>query len=434
MIKNFFLILFLNCALAFGQTKIIFSNVNVVDVENGSLIKNTNVIVEEGKIKTISPDLKKVKISKYKVIDCSNKYMVPGYIDSHAHLPSGESPYDYDTYFLSYLANGVTSLRVLRFDAKNETFRDSVTKKKYLGTNLFLTQPPITKFLGYDAFKKQVDTYKSRGYDFVKYLCCLNKKQLDSISMILNEKSIPLVGHVHNEGALFTIQHKFRSLEHLEPFVKPLKRDSAATYDLAKAMKENNTFICPTYFWYYYSWDQFSKEEIYAYPELEFVPASVTALWKKEFEEYEASFIIAKREQYKTEREVFKSDLQKFDRFANYLNKSGVKLLVGSDDQSFGVPGFAYHREIAYFKNAGIPNADILKGMTSYGAECLSQDKTLGKIKENYKADLVILNDNPLDNTEHLKNISAVVKSGDYYEISQLRSKLKNAVTKANGK
>lgn len=425
---------FLICIYSQAQNNTILTDVSIVDVENGKILTKQNIVIQNETITAILPSLKNQKKEGYKMVDCKNKYVVPGYIDAHAHIPDSNNGDSYDAYFLSYLYNGVTSLRVLRYSEKNATYRDSINRNKYVGPNLFLCQPPISKFNGYDELVNQFDYYRKNGYNFVKYLCCLTKNQLDSVTAILQQKSIPIVGHVHEEGILYNVQHKFRSIEHLKPFVKALKKDSATVYSYTKYIVDNNTFICPTYFWYYYSWDQIMKKELYMFPELEFVPAKTLSAWKKEYEKYETTFILAKNDQYLQEKKDFKADLKKFDRYAKYLSEHKVKLLVGSDDQAFGVPGFSYHREIAFFKNAGISNFNILNAITTNAALCLFMDKSIGKVKETYQADLVILNGNPLENIENLKNIHYVIKSGRCYNIDEIKEKLVNAVKSENEK
>ena len=64
------------------------------------------------------------------------------------------------------------------------------------------------------------------------------------------------------------------------------------------------------------------------------------------------------------------------------------------------------------WKDAGIPNADILRAITTNGYRVADIDKTRGPIKPGYFADLIALPGNPLDNVDALKNVQFVMKDG----------------------
>jgi imidazolonepropionase-like amidohydrolase len=64
------------------------------------------------------------------------------------------------------------------------------------------------------------------------------------------------------------------------------------------------------------------------------------------------------------------------------------------------------------WKDAGIPNADILRAITTNGYRVADIDKTRGPIKPGYVADLIALPGNPLDNVDALKNVQFVMKDG----------------------
>src|SRR5204863_250904 len=64
------------------------------------------------------------------------------------------------------------------------------------------------------------------------------------------------------------------------------------------------------------------------------------------------------------------------------------------------------------WKDAGIPNADILRAMTIGGYKVSETEKTRGPIKAGYFADLIGVPDNPLDDVDALKNVQFVMKDG----------------------
>ena len=84
-------------------------------------------------------------------------------------------------------------------------------------------------------------------------------------------------------------------------------------------------------------------------------------------------------------------------------NKNGVGLLLGSDaPQVFDVPGFSVHHELRYLVDAGLTPYEALKTGTVNVGKFLGRDD-VGVIKVGAAADLLLLNNNPLENIEHSK-------------------------------
>jgi hypothetical protein len=420
----------------FAQNKphVFIKNISIVNVDKGTISKNMFVYIVDGLIKQIEKDAKKINSGTTdEIIDGTNKYLMPGYGDAHVHMPTESSPYSYKTYFLANLFNGVTSLRVMRYNPKNIAYKDSISKGTLIGPNLYLAQT-ITEFSGYDNMAKSFDTFKANGYMFVKYLWGLSKTQLDSVAFILKEKKIPLVGHVYKGDIAQALNLHYRSIEHAQPFIDLYKKDSTQLIALIPLFAKNNTYFTPGMHWYYYGWDQIDNQTLYNLPELAYAPVFLKDYWIKARTKYDSSFIQAKHEQYLKEKEAFRKDLVQFDVILRHMEKEKVKFLVGSDEQKFSVPGFTFHREIAHFANAHISNEDILKAATLNLAECLLLESTTGSISKGKQADLVVLNSDPLKNTANLQDINAVIKSGVYYKIGTLKELLDKSIANDNTK
>jgi imidazolonepropionase-like amidohydrolase len=110
------------------------------------------------------------------------------------------------------------------------------------------------------------------------------------------------------------------------------------------------------------------------------------------------------------------------------MEKYKIRFLVGSDETPFNVPGYAFHREIQLLSNAKLSNRAILKALTVNASDAIGMSSKIGDVKVGMMADIVILNSNPLDNTANLKDINAVIKSGNYYTTEQLQDLLSKAI------
>lgn len=90
----------------------------------------------------------------------------------------------------------------------------------------------------------------------------------------------------------------------------------------------------------------------------------------------------------------------------------GIQIALGTDA---GTP-FNYHSNTAYemelLSKLNIPNTDILKIATINSAKCVGVEKDYGSIEVGKQADLVCLNENPLENISNVRKINRVIQSG----------------------
>lgn len=90
----------------------------------------------------------------------------------------------------------------------------------------------------------------------------------------------------------------------------------------------------------------------------------------------------------------------------------GIQIALGTDA---GTP-FNYHNNTAYemelLARLNIPNMDILKIATINSAKCVGVEKDYGSIEVGKQADLVCLEENPLDNISNVRKINRVIQSG----------------------
>jgi imidazolonepropionase-like amidohydrolase len=90
--------------------------------------------------------------------------------------------------------------------------------------------------------------------------------------------------------------------------------------------------------------------------------------------------------------------------------RAGVKLLVGTDSTG------CYAEEVGLMREAGVSAADTLLSCTSTAAKALRLDKEVGTVEQGKKADLVVLNGNPLIDPYALELVDIVVKGGNVHQ------------------
>ena len=96
--------------------------------------------------------------------------------------------------------------------------------------------------------------------------------------------------------------------------------------------------------------------------------------------------------------------------------KAGVKIACGSD--SSPLKDFT-HLELKHLKIAGMSTVDTLKSGTVIPAELCGVSNEYGKIEENYVADIIVLNENPLNNLETVFDPLMVFKNGIQFNEQQ---------------
>lgn len=113
------------------------------------------------------------------------------------------------------------------------------------------------------------------------------------------------------------------------------------------------------------------------------------------------------------------------------LHDEGAGLLLGSDaPQIFNVPGFSIHHELQYIVDAGLTPYEALKTGTYNAAEYLGDLENSGTIEEAKIADLVLLEENPLENISNSKTIAGVMYRGNWLDKEAIENELNDIASK----
>jgi imidazolonepropionase-like amidohydrolase len=128
-----------------------FVGVNVISVEAGKVLEDQTVVVEDGRIVAVGSRASTAFPKDATEIDGTGKYLIPGLADMHIHLMNQEimaaimqkdnpiQPIDNMLYL--YLANGVTTVRVMAGYPELLVLRDAIERGEVLGPRLIVTTP-----------------------------------------------------------------------------------------------------------------------------------------------------------------------------------------------------------------------------------------------------------------------------------------------------
>jgi imidazolonepropionase-like amidohydrolase len=431
-----------------AQQVVAFVNVNVVPMDRERILEGQTVIVRDGRIALIGPASKTKVPAGALSIDGRGKYLMPGLADMHVHLYPGAGKQDdlAGQQLQLFLANGVTTIRNMIGKPEHLLLRDKVAKGELLGPTVYTAGPPL---LGNtvptpEAGERAVVEQKKAGYDLIKVHEGLSPETYAAIVATAKREGIPFAGHVTaTVGLKRALEAKQTSIEHLDGYLQAMVADNSPVPPppsqlvlgpvlehideskipaLAKATREAGVWNDPTLTLFKIIVSNDKPEELLKWPELQYIPAKM----REGF---------ARQKQSTADITAPASERQRYIELRNKmliaLHAAGAKLLVGPDSpQFFLVPGFATHRELQSFVDAGLTPYETIEAATrnpaEYIAEVMKAQRDFGTVEIGLRADLLLLDANPLQSVANLQKRAGVMVRGRWLPESELRRMLEN--------
>ncbi|MBQ2832738.1 amidohydrolase family protein [Methanobrevibacter sp.] len=396
----------------------LIENVNVINPFE-EINTNQNILIEDNIIKEISSSINTKK--DVKVIDGEDNYLLPGFIDCHAHIfakgfhkeenmanPLGIHFYNAVPHSLQTINAGVTSIRDC--GSADLSFKLAQEKKLFIAPKIHLSITPLMMTGGhfdlllpsgfdmeimYPGFPKgrcdgieevlkKTREVKRAGADFIKVMASggvlttntspefaqFNKKELKTIVKEAKASNMKVSAHCHSlKGMNNCIDAGFSSIEH----------GTFIDKKTASKMVEKNVTLVPTLLVHQF-------------------------LYKNGFPAWD-SYAAEKTAKLKDIVRVHKENV-------SVAYEQGVNILMGTD--SGVIPHGHNLEELSHLVDIGMSETEAIASGTVKAAKYLGQDN-LGLVKENYIADLILVNTNPLDDISVLSdndNILSVFQDG----------------------
>lgn len=439
------LLFFMTCNVGAGQdakppdTRVVaFVGVSVVPMDRERVIANQTVVVRDGRIVEVGPEGQTKVPPGATRIDGRGKFLMPGLADMHAHLfPGDGTANDLATQqLLLYLANGVTTVRNMLGAPAHVVLRERVKEGKLLGPTLYTAGPPLT---GKDAVSPEVAerivaSQKQDGYDLLKVHEGLKPEVYEAIAAAARKSGIPFGGHVTaSVGLRRALAARQPSIEHLDGYLQALiPQDSPAAPPpsqvvlgpalqhvderrlpaLARATRDAGVYNTPTLALFKIVVSADGPDEFSKWPELRYVPAKMREGFARQKGGIRAG-------------EAPAAELKRYVELRNHvvkaLHDAGAKLLVGPDSpQLFLVPGFGTHREMAAMAEAGLTPYAVLQAATRNAAEHLGAAGEFGTVEAGRRADLLLLDANPLQSVANCSRVAGVMVRGRWLPKAEL--------------
>ncbi len=421
--KKVILLVFCLAEMLTKAQNLIITNVNIIPIEGKeTIIKNQTVIIKDGKIESISPFKPEHTRDNTKAhLDGTGKYLMPGLADMHVHFPN-EKDMSLQQFFKFNLAAGVTTLRSMRGEPRHLTLRDSITKKLILAPDLYISiSLPSDSTITDKDLEKFVKQSKKEGWDFIKYISGLSPTLFYTTALISKESGLKLAGHVYNQDLQMAIKADQASVEHYQAILKEYRKDSLHFPDVMNELKRRDIYVCPTLSFYYIWGMQFGADELKARNGMKYISIELQSKWEKDYDDYYSKYNTPTKneEREKTILRV-KQSLYDFGKLLKRMSNNNVKLLLSPDESAFNVPGFAMAEEMKVYQKAGLSNYAILKIATYNAASFFNKENEWGSIGKNKKANLILLDKNPLEDIENIKTINTVILGGKVLKPDEL--------------
>jgi hypothetical protein len=429
----------------------LLTDVTVVDIETGTLAPGQSVLIEGSDIAAVGPDL--TAGGDIRRIHGEGGFLIPGLWDSHVHIFS--SPTEPDTALPLYLINGVTGIRdmgALWPIAEQQALQSRIEAGEVLGPRLILSGAWVDASPGSwpgmfladtpEEAHAVVDRIASEGWAAVKSYSMLEEATYLALAEAAEDHGLPLVGHIPERVGLGTaIEAGQDGMEHYGRIPMACSREEGnmlnalgeamaegadqatifgimaarnrivlETFDAALCntvlarLAEAQVHLSPTLVvadFYTGNWPAADA------PRMRMIPAEVREAWGRPDFRLEAMT---------DEVRALAQDSIALDRrtFA-MAHAAGVPILASSD-ASFANPylfhGFSLLDELDIYVAAGLTPREALYTATVAPPRFFGLDDQDGTIAEGQRADLVLLDANPLDGLETLRHPRVVIAGG----------------------
>ena len=451
-------------AAACAQTEAVtaFVHVNLVPMKAEKILPDQTLIIKESRIAAIGP-VKEVKIPDNSIIiNGSNLYLMPGLADMHIHtdtqwLNGGwpVSPLDL------FLVNGVTTIR--DFGPKGAPtgfalrWRNEINRGRLRGPTIYAAGPIL--YGPVDDAAKIVRAQHKQGFDFVKLYSFLSLTEFNDAIATAKNLALYTAGHipfaVSLDGVLSAGMNEIAHIEELDfEFLdfdrsKRFDRREWFRYILKKATEQmgdlpdestdeldldlqaqlkkivhqleaSDTPLCTTLAVGDIILEKlFHADRLASQATSRYLPYGFFELLRQGKNRHQI--------QFKGYEDFAPRHFKLNQLLLRELHKGGVTLVLGTDAGPMGmglVPGFSLHDELRIVVENGLSPYEALKMATVNAAKIINKmnaNGNFGTIEVGKKADLLLLEGNPLDDIDNTKKILGVMASGQLFDKATLQ-------------
>jgi imidazolonepropionase-like amidohydrolase len=417
---------------------IFFIHANLFDAQSGKIIPDQGVVINNNRIISVGKSYQQQPGSDPpRLIDATNKTLLPGLWDMHAHVGDNDG--------LLNLAAGVTTVRDLANDTDSLLARrQRIADGKEIGTRIVLAgiidspdafHGPTKVLVSTEAeARAAVDNYKKLGYVQIKIYSSVKPELVPAIIDEAHKLGLRVSGHIPaNMIASQCVEDGYDEIQHVNflilnffPEVKNtntiarltepaklaagLDLTSPQVQSFVKLLQDHHTKLDLTL-------GIFENEYLTRPGE---IPRGFQPVASRLPAQVRRGLLTQGMRPPAGKDEIDVKSWAKIMEFAGLLYRAGIPIEAGTDNSN----GFALHHELELDVEAGIPADIVLRNATLGAARIMSMDKDLGSITAGKLADLVLVDGDPTKNISDIRKTVLVVKDGVIYKPAELYTEL----------
>lgn len=432
------------------------TNVAIIDVQSGTVAHEQTLLIEEGRIVRIG-GVGAVKLAPgIRIVEGEGKFLLPALWDMHTHVLAISPLLDLPL----YIAYGVTNVRDMQGCPKpDDPFVSCPEDKRrwtaeavdgervgprILGSTSWMANGPgmVARLGSLPPFFDTATPDQARQFvrhfapdtDAIKVYDRIPRDAYFALVDEARRSGLDVVGHrPHAVSAIEAATHQ-KSIEHArfilhESFAGSAElrtrtgrswredrrrmideHDPQLANEIFRTMKESGTWYVPTHLT---RWsDAYADDSsVRTDPLLRYLHPLVERQWLEDVDEVIAEGPSpAARE---THRQFYRKGLE----LTGAAHRAGVRVLAGTD---YFVAGADLHRELQQLAAAGLPPDAVLRAATLSPAEYFGLEAQYGTVTEGKRADLLLLNADPLEDVRNTLQIEGVAFNGHFYDRAAL--------------
>jgi imidazolonepropionase-like amidohydrolase len=457
------------CAVLAAPGTVALTHVQVIQVADGSVWNDQTVLTRDGKIEAVGPAGSVPLPEDIQEVDARGKFLIPGLWDMHVHFASAD-------YAALFVANGVVGVRDMHAHLPFMLLplRQQIDQGRKLGPQIKTAismvdgAPPLwsgtLSATTPDEGRQAVQTLRQKGANLIKIYSGLSPEVFDAILEEAKKTGLPVSGHVpESVGVVEASAKGLDSMEHIFGILTAASSEEEAlrkemvssmrgvdaktfygmlirsqvkaldTFDASRAQglfdvfSKNRTYQCPT-LTVHRMFARLTEPAFTADPRVRYTPALIKSVaWKQTLAWVEP--IAQNRDD---QRRLFAKTME----IVGQMYRAGVPILAGTDTSNpYVMAGFSLHDELELLVEAGLSPAAALRCATLEPARFWKQEGSQGEVRVGQRADLVVLDANPLEDIRQTRSIRGVMLKGTWLDRDTLDAMLAKAeATAAGGK
>lgn len=425
---------------------VVVEHVTVIPMDAERSLADHTVVLRGRRIAALGPSATTPTPDGALRIDGRGRYLIPGLAEMHGHFLGPQAVLELgDAYadrllFLN-VACGVTTVRGMLGGPRDLRVREEIARGERLGPQILVAGPSLngTSVPTVEAAWRVVTEQRAAGYDLLKIHPGVPRDAFDAVVETAQREGIPFAGHIPADvGLVRALLSGIRSVEHLDGYVEALQKDGArlpadtgffgfAVLEgvdeaklpgLVRATRSARAWNTPTQVLIENLYGESPVEALAQRPELRYVTPQTREQWQAavrrarsqpDFDAARARGFVALRQ-----------------RLIRALHDAGAGLLLGADaPQIFNVPGFATLRELEALVGAGLTPYQALLAGTRNPAVAVGRPDGFGTVAVGKRADLVLLDADPLADIRNVWRRAGVFVAGRYLSAAEIDERLR---------